>query len=116
MAGRGIDVARRALAYAEFGAMMPQAGGEYVYLREAYGKLPAFLAGWMRIAVASSGSIASLAAGFATFLVALLPLEVVWAERTFNVFGQTVNWQFGTRQVVAVGIILLVSAINCHGS
>lgn len=102
-----------ALAYAELGAMMPQAGGEYVYLREAYGKLPAFLAGWMRIAVASSGSIASLAAGFATFLVALLPLETVWAERTFNLLGQTINWQFGARQVIAVGIILLVSAINC---
>ncbi|MCI0350864.1 MAG: amino acid permease [Acidobacteriales bacterium] len=104
-----------ALAYAELGALLPHAGGEYVYLREAYGKLPAFLGGWMHVVVASTGAIASLAAGFATFLVALFPLESVWVERTFNLLGQTIHWQFGTRQIIAVGIILLVSAINCAG-
>ena len=53
-----------ALAYAELGAMMPSTGGPYVYLREAYGRLPAFLCGWAFFLVIQSGSIATLAVGF----------------------------------------------------
>src|SRR6266550_3195846 len=86
-----------ALTYAELGALLPHAGGEYVYLRQAYGKLPAFLGGWMIVAVATGGGIASIAAGFATFLTVLLPLDAVWVERTFNLLGQTIHWQFGSR-------------------
>jgi APA family basic amino acid/polyamine antiporter len=84
-----------ALSYAELGAMLPEAGGEYVYLRAAYGDLPAFLFGWMRLAVGSTGSIASFGAAFATFLSALWPLAA------------------NTRRFVSVGIILLFTAINC---
>ena len=58
-----------ALAYAELGAMLPEAGGEYVYLRESYGETAAFQFGWQRFAVAGSASIASIASGFAIFLV-----------------------------------------------
>jgi APA family basic amino acid/polyamine antiporter len=54
-----------ALTYAELGAMLPHAGGEYVY--RAYGELAAFLYGWMRFVVAGTGSIAILGVGFATF-------------------------------------------------
>jgi APA family basic amino acid/polyamine antiporter len=104
-----------ALTYAELAALMPHAGGEYVFLREAYGRAPAFLFGWMRMAVAATGAIAGLAVGLATFLSALVPLDAVWAERTFQLLGQTVTWQFGMRQAVAVGVILLLSAINCAG-
>ena len=57
-----------ALVYAEIGSMFPRAGGEYVYIREAYGDLPGFLYGWMRFWVASPGSIAAYAVGGATFL------------------------------------------------
>ncbi len=103
------------LTYAELAALMPRAGGEYVFLREAYGKAPAFLFGWMRMAVAATGAIAGLAVGLATFLSALVPLDTVWAERTFVFLGQTVTWQFGTKQLVAVGVILLISAVNCAG-
>jgi len=85
-----------ALSYAELGAMLPAAGGEYVYLRAAYGDLPAFLFGWMRLAVGSTGSIASFGAAFATFLSALWPLDSVW-----------------TRRFVSVGVILLFTSINC---
>lgn len=102
-----------ALTYAELGAMLPQAGGEYVYLRAAYGDLPAFLFGWMRIAVGSTGSIAIFGVAFATFASALVPLNTVWAQKTFTLLGQTIHWQFGAKQVVAVAIILLFSAINC---
>jgi APA family basic amino acid/polyamine antiporter len=102
-----------ALTYAELGAMMPHAGGEYVYLRHSYGNAAAFLFGWQRFIVAGSASIAALGAGFAVFLSAFLPLNQVWAERKFTLIGQTINWQFGSKQVVAVAVILLLSALNC---
>ena len=69
----------------------------------------------MRFVVASTGSIAILGVGFATFLSAILPLDNVWAERTFRFLGREVPWQFGLKQVVAVSVILLFSAINCAG-
>src|SRR5687767_5758696 len=102
-----------ALTYAELGAMMPHAGGEYVYLRNSYGEAAAFLFGWQRFIVAGSASIAALGAGFAVFLSAFLPLNHVWAERKFTLIGQTINWQFGSKQIVAVAVILLLSALNC---
>jgi APA family basic amino acid/polyamine antiporter len=102
-----------ALTYAELGAMLPQAGGEYVYLRHSYGDASAFLFGWQRFIVAGSASIAALGAGFAVFLSAFLPLNQVWAERKFTLFDQTINWQFGSKQLVAVGAILMLSALNC---
>ena len=102
-----------ALTYAELGAMLPQAGGEYVYLRHSYGETSAYMFGWMRFFVAGSASIASLGAGFAIFLSAFVPLTTVWAEAKFTLLGQTINWQFGTKQIVAVAAILLLLAINC---
>ena len=104
-----------ALTYAELGASLPHAGGEYVYLRAAYGEAPAFLFGWTRFAVAAPGSIAILGVGFATFLSAILPLHDIWAAHSFQVFGRDIHWQFGRVQVVAVSAILFFSAINCIG-
>jgi APA family basic amino acid/polyamine antiporter len=66
-----------ALTYAEIGALFPRAGGEYVFLREAYGDVPAFLYGWMRFAIGSPGSIAAYAVGAATFLQGAMPLDAV---------------------------------------
>lgn len=57
-----------ALAYAELGAMLPATGGQYVYLREAYGPLVGFLSGWASFLVIQSGGIATLAAGFSIYL------------------------------------------------
>src|SRR5438874_12862973 len=57
-----------ALTYAELGAMKPQAGGEYVYVRDAYGPLLGFLYGWTWFAVAKPASIATLATGFVRVL------------------------------------------------
>ncbi|HEV7927730.1 MAG TPA: amino acid permease [Verrucomicrobiae bacterium] len=84
-----------ALSYAELGAMLPNAGGEYVYLRAAYGDMPAFFFGWMRLVIGSSGSIASFGAAFATFLSALIPMNSAGRKST------------------GVAVILLFSAINC---
>ncbi len=104
-----------ALTYAELGAMLPHAGGEYVYLRAAYGDAPAFLYGWMRFMVGSTGSIAVFGVGFATFLSALLPINAVWIQENFRFLGRDISWQFGMRQVVAVAAIVLFSGINCAG-
>ena len=57
-----------ALTYAELAAMMPRAGGEYVFVREAYGRVWAFLFGWMRFFIGNTGGMAALAAGLAIFL------------------------------------------------
>src|SRR5437763_3200418 len=60
-------------AFAELGAMFPQAGGQYVYVREAYGEFTAFLYGWMIFTVSVSGTIAALGAGFATYIGSIFP-------------------------------------------
>jgi APA family basic amino acid/polyamine antiporter len=69
-----------ALAYAELGAMLPATGGQYVYLREAYGPLWAFLCGWSFFLVVESGGTASLAAGFAIYLGYFVPMNQ-WQSR-----------------------------------
>jgi APA family basic amino acid/polyamine antiporter len=102
-----------ALTYAELGAMMPEAGGEYVYLRHSYGEASAFLFGWQRFIVAGSASIAALGAGFAIFLSRIVPLDAVWARHDFTFLGQPINWQFGAKQIVAVAVILLLTGVNC---
>ncbi len=101
-----------ALTYAELGAMMPRAGGDYVYLGAAWGDLVAFLYGWMYITVGAAGA-AALAVAFATFLAAVAPTDQVWAERAFTLFGQPILWRFGTKQIVAVTAILLCAVLNC---
>ena len=70
---RGMDARRRlamagGLTYAEMGAMFPRSGGVYVFLKEAYGPLPAFLYGWAALFVVISGGIAAVAVGFADYL------------------------------------------------
>jgi APA family basic amino acid/polyamine antiporter len=102
-----------ALTYAELGAMLPHAGGEYVYLRHAYGELAAFLFGWMRFVVGGTGSIAILGVGFATFLSAIVPITSVWATSRFVLLGQTIDWQFGSKQLVAVAAIMFFAVVNC---
>ena len=63
-----------ALANAELGAMYPHAGGDYVYLREAYHPVAGFLAGWLSFFVIYAGTVATLAAGFAEGLAHFVPL------------------------------------------
>lgn len=62
------------VAFAELGSMFPDAGGQYVYLREAFGELPGFLYGWMMFTVGNCGSIAALAVGSAAYLGGIVPV------------------------------------------
>src|SRR5882757_10586326 len=61
------------VAFAELGSMFPDSGGQYVYLREAYGDLPAFLYGWMLFSVANGGTIAALSVAAAAYMGNIVP-------------------------------------------
>jgi APA family basic amino acid/polyamine antiporter len=102
------------LTYAEMGAMFPRSGGVYVFLKEAYGPLPAFLYGWAALLVVVSGGVAAVAVGFAEylsyFLPALSPSRVVFAVPA--VLGQ---FNVSAGQLVAAGSIVVLGAINYVG-
>ncbi len=87
-----------ALTYGELGAMDPQAGGLYVYLRDAFGRLPAFLYGWALFFVIGSGSVATLAAAFARYVQQFFPLGP-WGAK-----------------LVAVAMIAVVAVVNVRGT
>jgi APA family basic amino acid/polyamine antiporter len=105
-----------ALTYGELGAMMPKAGGEYVFLREAYGDLLAYLFGWSSVMLIASGGLAAVSTALASFLAAVVPLDAVWVTRDFHVLGQVVQWRFGVQQLVAVAVILLFAWVNSRGT
>jgi APA family basic amino acid/polyamine antiporter len=86
-----------AFCYGELAWRRPRAGGGYVYLREAWGPLPAFLYGWGLLLVIATGAIAAVAVTFADYAVALAGLPLAWA------------------QPIAVGAIVLVAGINLLG-
>lgn len=97
-----------ALSYGELGAAYPEAGGEYVYLRRAYGPLWGFLYGWQQIAIGKTGSIASIATGFALFLGFFVP-EL--ATDLIAIGG----WALSGTQGVALGAVMLLTALNYRG-
>jgi APA family basic amino acid/polyamine antiporter len=86
-----------ALTFAEMGAARPDAGGLYVYIRDAFGPLPAFLYGWTAFFVIGSGSVATLAVAFTGYLRQLVPVSPVAAK------------------VVAVVVIAIIMAVNVRG-
>jgi len=87
-----------ALTYAELGAMNPRAGGLYVYLRDAFGPLPAFLYGWALFFVIGSGSIATLSAAFARYIQQFVVLSALSAK------------------LVSLAVILVVAGVNVRGT
>jgi APA family basic amino acid/polyamine antiporter len=99
-----------ALSYAELCAMMPHAGGQYVFLREAFGKLAAFLYGWTFFLVIQTGFNAAVAIAFAKYLGGI-GLRVGEADVVFAVGGFAVS----RAQMVAVGVIALLTWVNTRG-
>ena len=100
-----------ALTYAELAAMMPRAGGEYVFIRQAYGSLLSFLYGWTRFFVASTGAIASLAAGFAIFINVLTGGALQAHELPVTLFGYQLL--ITGQQGIAIAAVLVVTLVNC---
>ena len=89
-----------ALAYGELGAMEPQAGGLYVYVRDTFGPLPAFLYGWALFFAISSGSLATLAVAGAAYLSQIVPLTAALQKLAAVALVGAVAWinVRGTRQ------------------
>jgi APA family basic amino acid/polyamine antiporter len=103
-----------AMAYAELAAMRPRAGGEYVYLREAYGPLPAFLTGWTSFVAGFSGAIAAAAVGLAGYLGRFVPAAgdtTPWVAVPLGVLTLTVSPQ----ALVALVVIAIFSAVHAVG-
>jgi APA family basic amino acid/polyamine antiporter len=98
----GIFCAAGALTLAELGAMLPQAGGLYVFLRAAYGALPAFLFGWAELLIVRSGSMATLAAAFARYFAQLLPPPDAISPEL---------WQAGAA-ILAIAIVCTVNVLG----
>jgi basic amino acid/polyamine antiporter, APA family len=99
-----------ALSYGELAAMMPRAGGQYVYLREAYSPLLGFLYGWTLFLVIQSGTIAAVAVAFAKFLGVLVPW--VSAEYGLAHIGPVA---LSTQRLVAIAVIALLTWSNSRG-
>ncbi len=100
-----------ALSYGELSAMYPKAGGQYVYLKEAYNPLTAFLYGWSFFAVIQTGTIAAVAVGFAKFAGYFFPV-LAWEDvNTFAVLGLKIHYA----QLVAIVLIMLLTFINTKG-
>ena len=97
--------------YSEVAALMPEAGGDYVYLRRAYGRLAGYLFGWMAFAVLRTGSQAALAVGLAIFMNVALGGALESRHTDLSALGLHVS--VGGTTLVAVATIWVVTAINC---
>jgi APA family basic amino acid/polyamine antiporter len=120
-----------ALTFAELGAMKPEAGGLYAYIRDAFGPLPAFLFGWTSFFVIASGSIATLAVAFGGYASQIIPLgpmgirlvalSVIAVTAAVNVFGTRKgatlqNWTTGAKVVGLVGLSIALIIHGRHGT
>jgi APA family basic amino acid/polyamine antiporter len=92
----GLIAIAASFVYAELAAQRPAVGGQYAYLRDAYGPLPAFLYGWALLLVIQSGGMAAVAITFARYVNDLLPLGL-------------------SDSALAVGVLALLTVINCFG-
>ena len=107
----GIMTLIAAVSYGELSGMFPKAGGQYVYLKEAYNPLVGFLYGWSFFSVIQTGTIAAVAVGFAKFAGYFFP-ALAWEDvNTFNVLGLNIHYA----QLVAIILIVLLTFINTKG-
>lgn len=132
----GLITVMGALSYAELAAMMPHAGGQYVYLRESYSPLWGFLYGWAVLLIIQAGSIAAVGVAFAKFLSVLVPwlgmgeegllfswtfaqplvvkLPLPWLAEPLTVLSKKA-FTIHAGQLVAAVVILLLTWLNCRG-
>lgn len=112
----GVLTVAAGLAYGELAAMMPQAGGMYVYLREAFSPLVGFLYGWTLWTVIQTGTIAAVAIAFARFAGVLFPSisESHYLVAPVRVVGRY-SVSLSTTQLLAIAVILLLTFANTRG-
>jgi APA family basic amino acid/polyamine antiporter len=112
----GLMTIAAALSYGELAAMMPKAGGQYVYLREAYSPLWGFLYGWTLFLVIQTGTIAAVAIGFARFLGVLMPAisPTAWIVKPIDL-----PWNYAIslsmQQIVAILLLVFLTWLNTRG-
>jgi APA family basic amino acid/polyamine antiporter len=106
----GLITVIAAVSYGELSAMFPKAGGQYVYIKEAYGKLIGFLYGWSFFAVIQTGTIAAVGVAFSKFTAYLYP---VVSEK--NIIYELGDFKLSAAQIVSIITIVLLSYINSRG-
>jgi APA family basic amino acid/polyamine antiporter len=106
----GLFTLAGSFVYSELGAMLPETGGNYLYLREAYGDLAGFLYGWVAYFVILSGSAAAVAVSFAEFLGSFIP-----SIGTKNVLFSAGGFSISAGQLVAVAAVLVLSGTHYIG-
>ncbi|MDX1903858.1 MAG: amino acid permease [Thermonemataceae bacterium] len=106
----GLITMAGALSYGELAAMMPQAGGQYVFLRKTYSKLVAFLYGWTLLGVIQTGTIAAVAVAFANFTSELFP---IFSKK--NILLEIGSFKIAANQLLAIAEIFLLTFINSRG-
>ncbi|WP_299702517.1 amino acid permease [uncultured Pontibacter sp.] len=99
-----------AISYGELSSMFPKVGGQYVYLKEAYNKMVAFLYGWTLFLVIQTGVIAAVAVAFARFTGVLIP----WFSED-NVLFSILGFKFSSVQLLAILSIVYLTYINSRG-
>lgn len=104
----GLITVAAALSYGELAGMMPNAGGQFVYIQRAYGRLVAFLYGWTVFSVIQTGVIAAIAVTFANYSAIFFPV-------LDTVLFQSGNFVFSNKQVLAVFSIFILTYINTKG-
>jgi APA family basic amino acid/polyamine antiporter len=111
----GMMTVTGALCAAEIAAMMPRAGGQYVFLREAYRPIVGFLFGWAMFLVVQTGTIAAVAVAFARFLGVFVPQVAadVYIVPPIRLGGYALS--LSTQQLVAVALIAFLTAVNTRG-
>jgi len=113
-AAAGLVAMLGALCFAELGALLPHAGGEYVYLSRAYGEIPGFLFACNAF-VLGGAAVAAYGAAVAIFVSDIHPLPSEWVVRSVHLLGSEYRFTFGARQLLAVGVIAVFAGINCAG-
>ena len=112
----GLLTIAAALSYGELAAMMPKAGGQYVYLREAYSPLWGFLYGWTLFLVIQTGTIAAVAVGFARFLGVLMPSvsPTAWIIEPIDL-SSSYAVSLSMQQLVGILLIIFLTFLNTRG-
>ena len=115
----GLMTVIAAISYGELAGMMPKAGGQYVYLREAFGPLFGFLYGWTLFLVIQTGTVAAVAVAFGKFLGVFVPWvsakTILLNLGTLAVFGHPIALTVSSQQLVAILVVFFLSALNIFG-
>jgi APA family basic amino acid/polyamine antiporter len=109
----GLLTMSAALSYGELAGMMPKAGGQFVYINRAYGRLLAFLYGWTVFTVIQTGVIAAVAVAFANYTAVFFPVleeKLIQTQLT-----DTLTYTFTMKQILAMASVILLTYINTKG-